>query len=439
MRNNWRTLYSLLMTAILAVFAAACESNTFETTEPTEAIEETVEATEIVEPTREQTPVPEETEEPTPVVVDDTDFEYAVRSNLDRSWATIEDADTMSRLQVSRQFRDLLAGGMVATDEDGEAQLRAEGCQDLYVYKASGFLFAPDQLVVRPCSQAEAGDATCSGSSTLSFDDCKLTVQTTDARVTWETTWLTVTFDEALDLTLVTVHEGEVTLQQTIGPERTRARRAPNLEDFEPVGEAVVVPEGQFAYSVPEENMAEVAQFTGILPLTPLPLDEIAPMIGILGLDERFQRVNQKLLSVDLLPAMPVHYAPVIRVRSGFLEEAPVQEAFLVGVDWNALLDEVFPATNFPVQYEGSQVNQNVRLSTYDPDLAQAYLEEMGLQGQFFVYVAYVEGDSQLERIARGAAQYLERIGAPAELLAIPPGGSQEFSFDDSVMIIDWR
>jgi hypothetical protein len=316
----------------------------------------------------------------------------------------------MTKISVSPTWKKLLDGGMVATDANGEAQLKATGCTAIYVYQKST-LFSSGNLTVSSCNKANQGSTDCSTSSTYSFDDCKLTVETASASVNWDTTWLSVTYDERFRLTLVTVHEGEVRLQ-------------PTLEDGAPAGEPVFIPSGQFAFTVPDEFIPDVEARIGLPVRAPLPLSELVPLIEVLGLQERFQRMNERLVEVDLEPALPVGSEPRVRAGGGPLEEEPVQRALLTGVDWNAIANLVAPNSDQAIIFETSMFMENARAVEFNPDMARAILEEMGYANELQLTLLVPQDSPNMGTFAEVLIGELENIGVFAEFVQIPPGES---------------
>ena len=110
----------------------------------------------------------------------------------------------------------LAAGGMVSTDQQGEAEVKIQGCLTLYVYQKSS-------LTRSTCrrSDAASGLGVCSTDGmTGVINQClnKIDIQTPSASAQSNSTWFTVIFLPEDQLTIVQVMEGEVAVRPVIDP-----------------------------------------------------------------------------------------------------------------------------------------------------------------------------------------------------------------------------
>jgi hypothetical protein len=196
---------------------------------------------------------------------------YEVRRNVTNVWATINDPDTPETLDDSNWY-EVIANGLVSTDSTGEAQLQSDACDAIYLYERSG-------LRLSSCSEEDLGTVGCSEEGTAVFDDCGITIQTASADLTWDTTWLSITYMGAEELTLVIVVEGRVTATPiTVIENRVR-------------GSSVTVDAGQFIYTVPDDRLQDIG---GVAPRTAMPLRELPPLINALGIQNWVDDVRQR-------------------------------------------------------------------------------------------------------------------------------------------------
>ena len=201
-------------------------------------------------------------------------------------WASTDSSQPNKLLRVTDDaWHNLVGVNMVTTDGAGQAQLMGPNCSALYVYQNSG-------LTLSGCPKG-GGSGTCSVGAVV-IQNCNVTVSTMPADVTTSGTWVSVTYLESAQLTLVIAAEGRVRITPAValdfrplGP----ARQGPDLLEafqFEVVtrdfGEEVEVELAngdtpQFYYTASDQRLAEL-QAIAALPQarTWLGLEELPPL-----------------------------------------------------------------------------------------------------------------------------------------------------------------
>jgi hypothetical protein len=132
----------------------------------------------------------------------------------------------------------LVPGGLVTTDESGEARIEVDDCLAIYVYWDT-------ELLRRGCRKGEdiSGNATCLVNGTSKYNnECgiEVVVQTPDAEIALEGTVALVGYYPSLRLTLVRVYEGTVYV-------------TPVTQAGIPESEPIQVDAGSFVFTIPNE------------------------------------------------------------------------------------------------------------------------------------------------------------------------------------------
>jgi len=204
--TNRRTPARILSLAIalaalpaLACFASQRREATAVPPLPTDAV---VEATDEIE----ETPVPEP---PPPTEVVETGSGFEVLRLDDSVRATTDGDRPEDLLRITGEDPQALAGmHWVTVDGGGQALLTGPSCEAVYVYQNSG-------LTLSGCP-AGGGIGMCS-TGTLLLSNCDITVSTLSADVRMSGTWVSVTYLQESQVTLVIVGEGDVTVTPVDG------------------------------------------------------------------------------------------------------------------------------------------------------------------------------------------------------------------------------
>jgi len=346
------------------------------------------------DPTQEVIVVPEDTNP-------GLDTTFDVKREAVTAWATLTDLGVMDEL-TSTSWQNLLDGGQVSVDEDGEAQLRSATCNSIYLFDNGG-------LKLSSCSEEDLGtDTSCAVSGTSYFDDCGLQVQTASADLSWPGTTLSVSYlernsdviDLALYLTLVIALDGEV----KVDPVTDIASRA--------LGETIIVPPGNFTYTTPDDVRERVEQITGVIQREPLPLSELPPLAATLGLEPAVEKVQDRA-DQDGFPFPPSAPRVLVNGSGPGLSDPTVQEAILGVVNWGTILDSIFPEGDTAIIWTLSEEEIDVSTLFFDPAIARERAEALVAEGSVpLIRIVITAGEDEiLGRVAALIQKDLADVG----------------------------
>ena len=303
-------------------------------------------------------------------------------------------------------WKNLNTNDSVRTDQFGEAELDLDGCN------GSGWVFDNSTLSVWTCTkQAEAADEFwCTEEGTAGFNiDCaaRFVVDTPSALVTIHGTAFTLTYLPESRLTLVSVFRGVVEVAPVL-----------DMGTME-LGEPVPVEEGFFLYTTPGEPPREAG---GVPAREPRPLRELPLIVDELDIRDRMDDITrwgdgQQLLPPDW-PFGPEQV--IVAFDGGQLADPRVQEGFVAAIDKERVLEQAFPDQD--VEFIARIADDLVDANTipYDPEMAQALLEEAGYDPGQPVIVLFPEEDEQVARAAKWIAGDLSLMDVPVELTPVP-------------------
>jgi hypothetical protein len=201
-RTPVRVLSLAAALAALAALACLCSQGVQATPIPPAATADVFEPTGEIEDTAIPEPPP-----PTEVVETGSGFEVLRLDDSVR--ATTDGARPEDLLRVTGEDAQALAGmHWVTVDGGGQALLTGPACEAVYVYQNSG-------LTLSGCP-AGGGTGMCS-TGTLLLSNCDITVSTLSADVSMSGTWVSVTYLQESQVTLVIVGEGDVTVTPVDG------------------------------------------------------------------------------------------------------------------------------------------------------------------------------------------------------------------------------
>ena len=301
-------------------------------------------------------------------------------------------------------WESLATGDVVRTDDAGQAQVQLVGCSgSLYVFKDGA-------IQVATCLKEEqaSGLATCVQIGTAWFNvDCtsRFIVDTPGSRITIAGTAFSVTYMPERRLTLVIVFDGAVTVQPVVDF---------GTGDLAPDG--IRVASGEFLTAVP-----------GLERVEPLPFEALPPLVQELGIRDWIEDIERRAESEDFLPAVwPFREASVtLLTAGGAFDEPTVQRAVLTAIDKEPLLARSFPDQEvaFLAALGGRRID--ARQTPYDPELAQALLEEAGYGGGTTAVLLFPARDESLGRMAEAIAQYVTQVGIATKPAPVPAGDLQ--------------
>jgi len=287
---------------------------------------------------------------------------------------------------------NLDTGDQVAVDAGGEAAVAVGGCGPVYVFESSG-------LKLSSCRKAKAGNIACTTVGTVgaTSQGCPVEIQTDSASVTTNGTWFTVTYDERLGTTLVTVFDGEVEVTPFA-----------DLGDIDSGFESATVTAGEFYYTMPNEQLMALG---AVEPRVAQPLVAVTPVIQDLRATPQFDSAKLRAATDDVDPGILLNVnALVLRTGGGFFDEGGDAGAQIMAsaLQW----DEIFEPNReggvvLPLSGEGSRVFSG---ADFDPDGAAALLDEIGGFGQP-VSIVIVETDEETVGRALFVRDGLEQFG----------------------------
>lgn len=303
-------------------------------------------------------------------------------------------------------WKSLNTNDSVRTDQFGEAELELDGCN------GKVWVFDNSTLSVWTCTKQAESDSEfwCTEEGTAGFNiDCaaRFVVDTPSALVTIQGTAFTVTYLPESQLTLVIVLRGVVEVAPVL-----------NMDTLE-LGAPVPVESGFFLYTMPGELSPEVGEVPA---REPRPLSELPIIVYDLGIRGWMDDITRWGDGEQILPpGWPFEPEQVILAfDGGQLMDPTVQEAFVAAIDKEAIMGGAFPDQD--VQLTARIADEHVDAFTipYDPDMAQAMLEEAGYDPGQPVTILFPEEDDQLATAAELIAGDLDRIGIPVELTPVP-------------------
>jgi hypothetical protein len=334
-----------------------------------------------------------------------------------RRWATEVWAGSPAAnppLLTDNDWEDLHTDDGISTDDDGEAEVQLIKCDgSLWVFKNSKFS-------VYTCRKAaeQSGSWACVEAGTAGFNiDCatRFIVDTPSAQVTILATAFSVTYVPEARLTLVTVHRGLVELEPVL-----------NVAD-DTLGPALPVKEGQFLYTMPGAVSPEIA---GVPARRARPLQELPPLVDELRIRPWMDDIARRMEEQQVLPPSWPFGPESVMLRSGggLLEDRDLQEALLTAIDKERAAQVAFPDQEllFNSVLGGNEID--ARSIGYDPERAQAMVEELGYFDQLAVALIFPEGDRQLSAMALVMASDLKRAGIGVELVAVPVAEMEELA-----------
>jgi hypothetical protein len=308
-------------------------------------------------------------------------------------------------------WQDLNKGDAIRTDSNGQAELELVGCSGtLYVFKNS-------VMQVATCLKTEqaSGLATCAQQGTGWFNiDCtsRFVVDTLAGRVTIAGTTFSVTYLPERQLLLVIVFAGRVAVQPVI-----------DFDTGELGTQTTLVETGQFLYTMPGP---ESPALPGGSPRTPLPLEQLPPLVDELGIRPWIDDIGLRARQDGVLPAnWPFRGQPgLVNVAflggGGALEDVRVQRAVLAAMDKEAILATTFPGRQvaFIATVGGEEID--ARTIEYNPAGARELLTAADQPRRLVVLLVFPAEDEQLSRMAEEMVGYLAKVGIDIRLSPVP-------------------
>jgi hypothetical protein len=197
-------------------------------------------------------------------------------------------------------------GDSISTDEFGEASLIFGECAKVFIYQNSG-------LMKRACPRADiqgANLAGCVRQGTASFNECasKVRIQSDSAQITLDGTWVSVTYLEQWQLTVLLVFEG-----------KANANAVTDFESWKLDEESTHVPTKYFWFSVPNDKLKEFkALNVGLVPRRAYPFERLPELLGNENLKMPSLRpVEERAVAAGVVtPDIGIYFPPYTRPDS---------------------------------------------------------------------------------------------------------------------------
>jgi hypothetical protein len=322
-------------------------------------------------------------------------------------------------------------------------------CEAIILYQAS-------DLVSRPCHPEEAAGICATGQGLL--NNCDICFETVSSRTCPEGTWVSITYLGESEITIITVGEGSATVTPVTVLEYDGT--APLEFEFTTVewGDPVTLKAEQvpsesgevtipyFLYTAPEANLERIAAGAEELgielppPGVPQPADQLPSLLDSeLGLPPVLEALEWSQpylqswiyeLSISAFERGGIQFPPIEppseaqQVTLDFdgvqLADPRVQEAFVSAIDQEAVVGRAFP--NQEVQFTAVIGKNPVKANTipYNPNQAQALLDEAGFDRGQMIMVVFPEEDAQVALAGKLIAGDLSRMGIKVEPTPVP-------------------
>lgn len=319
----------------------------------------------------------------------------------------------------------LAAGGMVSTDQQGEAEIKIQGCLTLYVYQKG-------RLTRSTCrrSDAASGLGVCSTDGmTGVVNQClsKIDIQTPSASAQSNSTWFTVIFLPEDQLTIVQVMEGKVSVRPVIDP----------ASDEWP--EAQVLGSQSLWFTAPGLNAPVINGLSGRQALKLEDWRILRP-----ALIERYPDLDVWMESARRTAqrenqAFPDYLLPETgEVNARFIgqlwADERIQRAMIGGIDWRGITQSNWGAFDITpnLQIRDTQVTVT-RETEFDREAALQWMSEAEFwQRAPVVMIAASEEDKAAVQFAYALQTALLDLDVQTELRFVSPGQFEELQKFDS-------
>ncbi|MGC9399580.1 MAG: hypothetical protein ACP5HM_10650 [Anaerolineae bacterium] len=294
----------------------------------------------------------------------------------------------------------LSEGETLSVDNMGEAELNFSECWPGHMY---AFQRSNGDFRVNRCGKfaSESGSVWCL--SGFWYVSCKgeYTLLTGSAQIEKRGTTFWVMYRPEEQLTLVTVLEGEVEIRPV--------KRYPST-----LGAPTRLTAGSFYFTMPDVQLYDVG---GLAPRMDHPNASLGRVVSALKAEAWFEVAQERAKTEGVpIPSLTVPGGDEEKTqgeaRRGYtitawgdvFEDPAFQKAALQAVDWAAT---TFAGEPITARIGNTEVDVLTEI-TYDPDRAQAFLEEQGYTALPTVRVFYPQGDEELLEVAGIVARYLE-------------------------------
>ncbi|HHB91484.1 MAG TPA: hypothetical protein ENK60_09275 [Anaerolineae bacterium] len=279
-------------------------------------------------------------------------------------------------------------GMVITTNDTGEGVLRGALASN---ETCTIHIFFDTSLRVSACSRAmQHGGATvtCQEEGTAVYQGCVANLQQTPSgMVQIVGSWVVISYQPEMELTLVSVLEGEAQVRAVIDPETAQVSETWKT-----------IPAGHMWYTTPGETSLQIGDLP---PREALSLNELPTIVEAAKLTPWYDRVRDEAIEEGVAPEdwqTPIE----IQGGGGPLTDPAIGRAVMMSIDWEDILGRI---SLFPGPAPVSLPDLPGRTTAdfpYNPDRAQALLKTAGAAGPIGFYVvmedgAYMRAASRLE------------------------------------------
>ncbi len=289
--------------------------------------------------------------------------------------------------------RPVSPGAFISTDAQGEGLLlgKLPGNETCRIH-----IFYDTRLRASACSktaEAAGSTVTCQEAGTAVYQSCAGNLQQTPSGVIRITgSWVIISYQPELQLTLVTVLEGE-------------AQVAPVLDarDYT-LGQAISLKPGYFLFTQPDAHLSPVADLE---PRQPHPIADLPRLLDALGLLPVYERIQKQARDDGVLPETPTPAASptpsptppletAVQAAGGPLEDPFVSRAVVTAIDWRELQAVFGSKEPIPISLPGVEGLAPDDFP-FDPPYARQILAESGAEAGFVLLLVTLEDDVHLK------------------------------------------
>jgi len=314
----------------------------------------------------------------------------------------------------------LSTGDGVTTDDTGEAELHLGGCSGtLYVFKDG-------DVVLEGCRRHDPSDICATNASVLVEASCAAEyhfgVDTRGCKVIVKSTAFSLSYLPSVELSLVIALDGKVEVRPVVDRAEDR------------LGEEIPVKQGYFLHTIAGPGSPDIA---GVPAREPVPISELPRVV------QELQQIDGRIIpwmgdltrraeELDLLPpgwpfepeVPPPDEAFDVTLeliaRGGALEEPFVQEAVLLAIDKEPVVEEAFAEQSVDLRAWLGSEELNAYEIPFDRDRAAEQLAEAGWEEGFGVKIPFSADDEQLAKAAEWVASFLFEVGIEALPVEMP-------------------
>ncbi|UCH58774.1 MAG: hypothetical protein JSV61_11215, partial [Anaerolineales bacterium] len=354
---------------------------------------------------------PNATEEPVVVEKSPEVAKVTVTASVDRIDAVAWAGNATPLPTIGASTVGLNPGGLVTTDENGQARINIQECLFIYVFQDSG------QLVDAGCNQqsytGKNGGCLVNGMSAYNVScEGAVEIETASAGVISDGTWFAVAYLEQEELTLVLALDNPVTV------------RSFRELGGDPISETRLEP-GNFLFTRPGDDPTVIAGLPGrtSIPFEQFPQlrERLRPLVPQLDLWLETMNIraeeDQVIIPPILMPREPGVY---IYTAGDMFEDPRVQLAMRTIAPWQDLRTRYFndPFFNLVLASPG-EIFTDFQQVAYNPEETQTLLAEADRLNARIYFIAPME-DESIRSFSKTLFSFLVENSLTVEMLDVP-------------------